>query len=37
MQTATYLNPFTDFGFKELFAAAEIAKLIPEEALGDQW
>jgi len=62
MQTATYLNPFTDFGFKKLFgeeynkdllidflnqllkkeqgrifrklfAAAEIAKFTPEEAM----
>jgi hypothetical protein len=28
MQQATYLNPFTDFGFKKLFGAAEIAKFI---------
>ncbi|HNX76657.1 MAG TPA: hypothetical protein PLM07_21830 [Candidatus Rifleibacterium sp.] len=33
MQQATYLNPFTDFGFKKLFGAAEIAKFTPEEAM----
>ncbi|MEZ4988376.1 MAG: PD-(D/E)XK nuclease family transposase [Saprospiraceae bacterium] len=26
-----YINPFTDFGFKKLFEAAEIAKFTPEE------
>ena len=32
MQPAIYLNPFADFGFRKLFAAAEIAKFTPEEA-----
>lgn len=26
-----YVNPLTDFGFKKLFEAAEIAKFSPEE------
>ena len=26
-----YINPFTDFGFKKLFEAAEIAKFTPDE------
>lgn len=26
-----YINPLTDFGFKKLFEAAEIAKFTPEE------
>lgn len=26
-----YINPLTDFGFKKLFEAAEIAKFSPEE------
>ncbi|MDA3866830.1 MAG: PD-(D/E)XK nuclease family transposase [Salinivirgaceae bacterium] len=26
-----YINPFTDYGFKKLFEAAEIAKFTPEQ------
>ena len=26
-----YVNPYTDFGFKKLFEAAEIAKFTPRE------
>ncbi|MBL7796680.1 MAG: hypothetical protein JNJ90_09275 [Saprospiraceae bacterium] len=26
-----YINPFTDFGFKKLFEAAEIAKFAPDD------
>lgn len=29
--TEKYINPLTDFGFKKLFEAAEIAKFTPEE------
>ncbi|MFN0016508.1 MAG: hypothetical protein ACKVU2_18355, partial [Saprospiraceae bacterium] len=29
-----YVNPFTDFGFKKLFEAAELAKLTPAEMFG---
>lgn len=28
-----YINPFTDFGFKKLFDAAEIAKFTPDEKI----
>jgi predicted transposase/invertase (TIGR01784 family) len=30
-EAGKYINPLTDFGFKRLFEAAEIAKFTPEE------